>query len=757
MLLFLALALLAELKPVPLEEDDLSTVSLAFVFILASVILFGWQEAVLVATVSACIAQVVERKPLERTAFNTAVYALSAFAAALPVFFLGSPTEDPVAITVDALLGGAAFVAVNFAFITLAISFHQRIPVLPLLKEEVRLVGPAFTIQAFLAALAAALWATDPRLLVLMAGPLFTVTLYQRSSLASRRATRDAHTDSLTLIGNNRAYELGLSTALDSAAESGEFVSLCLVDVDDFKQINDTYGHPLGDQVLVEVAGLLRTERDCLGTFRFGGDEFAIVLGCGERQARAHVESLYRRLSIAEFSHGASATVSVGLATFPDQAADIAGLERAADIALYWAKQNGKNRFCAYSPSVAEAQAPEELERRIERHARLRAAENLIRVVDAKDEYTGAHSERVALLVEAIARQLELDDEQVEQLKLAGRLHDLGKIAIPDRVLQKPGALTAHEERQLAHHPELGASLLDGMDIRPVDVWIKHHHEHWDGSGYPHGLAGEEIPFGSQAHSRRRRLRRDHDGSQLPRRGHARGGAGRAEQSCGQAVRPGGRRCVARPPGERRSRRLAATRPPRRAARRLVVVLAFPVLLALGLGLVLGGSVGRLAEIRLRAPWLFLAAIGLQIVAFPVAGLPWQTHETAASVLWVASYALLVVAAALNRRIAGVPVVAAGMLLNLVAILANRGTMPVSYEAMHGAGRSAVTQANSTAMSDPSVPWLVDRWAAPDWLPLANVYSVGDVVIAVGAFVIVLAAMGAQRPTLTRLTRRPSL
>ena len=368
------------------------------------------------ATVSACIAQVVERKPLERTAFNTAVYALSAFAAALPVFFLGSPTEDPVAITVDALLGGAAFVGVNFAFITLAISFHQRMPVLPLLKEEVRLVGPAFTIQAFLAALAAALWVTDPRLLVLMAGPLFTVTLYQRSSLASRRATRDAHTDSLTLIGNNRAYELGLSTALDSAAESGEFVSLCLVDVDDFKQINDTYGHPLGDQVLVEVAGLLRTERDCLGTFRFGGDEFAIVLGCGERQARAHVESLYRRLSVAEFSHGASATVSVGLATFPDQAADIAGLERAADIALYWAKQNGKNRFCTYSPSVAEAQAPEELERRIERHARLRAAENLIRVVDAKDEYTGAHSDRVALLVEAIARQLELDDEQVEQL-----------------------------------------------------------------------------------------------------------------------------------------------------------------------------------------------------------------------------------------------------------------------------------------------------------------------------------------------------
>jgi hypothetical protein len=176
------------------------------------------------------------------------------------------------------------------------------------------------------------------------------------------------------------------------------------------------------------------------------------------------------------------------------------------------------------------------------------------------------------------------------------------------------------------------------------------------------------------------------------------------------------------------------------------VVLAFPVLLALALGLMLGGSLGRLADTQLRAPWLFLLASGLQVVAFPVAGLPWRTHETVASILWIASYALLVVAAVLNRGLTGVPVVAAGMLLNLAAILANRGTMPVSYEALHDAGLTAVTQANSTALPDPTLPWLVDRWAAPDWLPLANVYSVGDVVIAIGAFVIVLAAMGVGHP-----------
>lgn len=498
-LLFLAFALLAELKPVPLEEDDLSTVSLAFVFILAGVILFGWEYGVTIAAMSALVAQVVERKPLSRTAFNTAVYALSAFAAALPTLALGAGAErDPVAITFYALWGGAAFVAVNFAFISLAISFHQRIPACPLLQQELRLVGPAFAIQALLAALAAALWATDARLLVLMAGPLFTVTLYQRSSLASRLARREAHTDSLTLLGNNRAYELGLASALQQAAASDTPISLCLVDVDDFKLINDTYGHALGDQVLGEVARLLSTTDDDSSPFRLGGDEFALVLLSGHDRAQRHLEALYRRISSASYSHGQPVTVSVGVGTFPTHGKDVEELERVADSALYWAKLNGKNRSCIYSPDMVRIYSPDELERRAEHLARLRAAENLVRVVDAKDAYTGAHSERVALYVEGICRQLGLEDALVEQLKLAGRLHDLGKIAISDAVLQKPGSLTREEEQYLAAHPELGASLLDGMEIRPVDVWIRHHHENWDGSGYPDGLAGEEIPLGSR-------------------------------------------------------------------------------------------------------------------------------------------------------------------------------------------------------------------------------------------------------------------
>jgi len=174
--------------------------------------------------------------------------------------------------------------------------------------------------------------------------------------------------------------------------------------------------------------------------------------------------------------------------------------------------------------------------------------------------------------------------------------------------------------------------------------------------------------------------------------------------------------------------------------------LALPVVAALALGLALGGRLGNLAQLRLRAVWLFFAAFALQVVAFPFTFLPWRTDETVASALWLVSYALLVAAAGLNLRIPGVAIVTLGMGSNVAAIVANGGTMPVLPEAMYEAGRQEATLNNSTAAADPHLAWLVDRWAAPDWVPLANVFSVGDVVIAAGAVVIVLAGMHVRVP-----------
>ena len=140
----------------------------------------------------------------------------------------------------------------------------------------------------------------------------------------------------------------------------------------------------------------------------------------------------------------------------------------------------------------------QEIAEEADRLARLRAAEALIRVVDAKDNYTGEHSQAVSELVQGIGAQLGLDAETLEQLRLAGLLHDLGKVAIPDSILQKSGGLDAEEAIVLREHPEIGYRLLEDAGVAPVHEWVRHHHESWDGSGYPLGLEGDDIPLGSR-------------------------------------------------------------------------------------------------------------------------------------------------------------------------------------------------------------------------------------------------------------------
>lgn len=176
--------------------------------------------------------------------------------------------------------------------------------------------------------------------------------------------------------------------------------------------------------------------------------------------------------------------------------------------------------------------------------------------------------------------------------------------------------------------------------------------------------------------------------------------------------------------------------------------LVWPVLAGLAVALVLGGKLQRLAALRWHGLWLFYAALAIRIVAFPFYFLPWRTPETPAKVLYFVSYGLLVFAVALNARIPGVAVVATGMTLNLVAIAANSGHMPALPSALRAAGLHFRHSRNSEIAVHAHLPWLIDRWAAPDWIPRANVFSVGDVIVGIGSVVFALMATGA----LTRWT-----
>jgi diguanylate cyclase (GGDEF)-like protein len=494
--LFFALALLAELQPMPMGDGGKQDVSITNVFTVTAAILFGWKYAVPLAALTMGIAMVSGRRPLIRIIFNVAQYAISALAASLPVLAFGnaSGTQGAGRLTVYILCGALLNMSVNTLLVSGVISVAQGMRFRDAFLPGLRRNGLVFMMMSVLAALAANLWEAHPWMLSLLAGPLFTLTLYQRSLYHSRVAAKDARTDNLTGLGNHRAYQAALRERIEEAERTGLEFSLCIVDVDDFKRINDTYGHQVGDDVLVALGEILGAARDG-EAFRCGGDEFALLFagdGTGAFERITDVQETVAGLGLTPV------TISVGIASYPGQADDAEGLQRMADGALYWSKHHGKNRSFVYSPKVVRIHSAKELEWETERMARLRAAKNIVRFVDAKDPSTANHSETVSALAAAIGAELGLDEATVDQLALGGLLHDIGKIGIPDSLLQAPRALTPAEFEAIKAHPALGYSLLEGLGIAPIDEWILHHHENWDGTGYPDKLAGTEIPLGAR-------------------------------------------------------------------------------------------------------------------------------------------------------------------------------------------------------------------------------------------------------------------
>ena len=221
--------------------------------------------------------------------------------------------------------------------------------------------------------------------------------------------------------------------------------------------------------------------------------------GLDERAAVAVARSIVERVGTVEIEQIGAVTVSAGVAAYPAQGVGRDELIRLADSALYWAKEDGKNRARTYqAANTLELSQLQQLAEGPDRAARYRAAASLAKAVDARDVYTGSHSERVGELAARIARRLGVDEPQIELTRLAGSLHDLGKLAIPEEILRKPGALNESERLVLQRHPQIGYRMLESLGVEPIAEWVLHHHERWDGSGYPDRLSGEQIPLGAR-------------------------------------------------------------------------------------------------------------------------------------------------------------------------------------------------------------------------------------------------------------------
>jgi diguanylate cyclase (GGDEF)-like protein/putative nucleotidyltransferase with HDIG domain len=323
------------------------------------------------------------------------------------------------------------------------------------------------------------------------------VALRQRGRIARlrERLADTSRTDPLTGLLNRRAFEELLGLELERAVRADRPLSVIVGDIDGFRAVNESQGHAAGDAALQAVAdNSLKWKRRIDHAARIGGEEFALLLPETDERGAFIVAERLRRATHRSFSDSpVGVTFSFGVASAPLHAADGVALLRAADRASAAAKDLGGDRTVIYSDEVARTLA--QMGGQGSGELQLATVIALAEALDIRDTGTGRHSQTVGRYAELVARELGFPGEQVERVRLAGVLHDIGKIGIPDRLLSKPGPLDADEWREMYTHPEIGARLLSSPEFDDLRAWILAHHERPDGLGYPNGISSDDIPL----------------------------------------------------------------------------------------------------------------------------------------------------------------------------------------------------------------------------------------------------------------------
>jgi len=326
------------------------------------------------------------------------------------------------------------------------------------------------------------------RVALQIAAPVENAQLYAQVEQKSR-------IDELTGLFNRRHFEERLKEEVSRHSRYGHVFSIIMLDLDNFKTYNDVYGHPAGDILLSQVGKIIRSSiRNIDQAFRYGGDEFvAIMPETSKEDAYVVAERVREQIATEMEKRSITVTCSIGLASYPEDGVLSGELIVGADTALYYAKWTGGNRSYLYSNSSSELVGDGGI---YGKRNGLSAVYALVSVVEARDPYVYGHSRRVNTYAVALAEAIGLSPDEVSKVSTAALLHDIGKIGIPDKVLNKKGKLNGENWEAIKAHPRLGANIVGNIpNLVPCASSILHHHERWDGSGYPEGLKGEEIPI----------------------------------------------------------------------------------------------------------------------------------------------------------------------------------------------------------------------------------------------------------------------
>lgn len=365
-------------------------------------------------------------------------------------------------------------------------------------------------------------------------GPLYEMmsaylSLFIQNKELAELVSLSSNEDTLTGLYNHRTFQEYLSKELEKANKASQDLSILIFDVNNISTINKELGHSKGDEIIKLVAEKIKQNvraNDIAG--RYGGDEIAVILpDTNTDDAKYLAEYLTYSLSCCLVDDVGPVKVSVGIATYPDSALEQEKLLILAEQAMYISKSKGYQNgistivssqdfdfwddmaLSSFASVLTKRHASigvnfeEELvnkfanEEIINQNHLIDVVTSLATAIDAKDEYTKDHSTSVSRYAEALARALNLPEKEVERIKLGAMLHDVGKIGIPENVLRKPTKLSDEEWAIMKQHPTIGAEkvLMPNKALHDLIPMVKYHHEHWDGTGYPEKLKGEEIPY----------------------------------------------------------------------------------------------------------------------------------------------------------------------------------------------------------------------------------------------------------------------
>jgi diguanylate cyclase (GGDEF)-like protein len=334
----------------------------------------------------------------------------------------------------------------------------------------------------------------------LLVAAIVIMTMRAHVELLIARLYDAARTDPLTQLSNRRGFRELLDLELERARRGAGEMTVLVGDLDHFKEVNDRSGHQVGDAALQRVARVLSEHKRQIDfAARVGGEEFALILpGTTQDGAFALAERLRCALRDEFAEDSVPITISFGLAGYPAHGETAASLLRAADEALYGAKDSGRNRTVRHSPMLRELSHAGGGARDIEGERFLAVVLDLAEAVDLRFSGSARHSETVGRYAELMARELGLGERRVGRVRLAGMLHDIGKVCVPDSILRKPASLTEQELAVIRRHPELGEQILEHPSLADVRAWVGAHHERPDGLGYPLGISGDALALESR-------------------------------------------------------------------------------------------------------------------------------------------------------------------------------------------------------------------------------------------------------------------